>query len=105
MGTSVVAELLARDLESSLRPKINLIGAFLFNGSMFMERANLILGQKLLRSPLGSLASKLTFSLPFRWQLGSVFSRAHPLSEQEGEDQWALMSHQVRFAVDKVLHE
>jgi len=94
MGTSIASEIFARDTEETLRPGINLQGALLFNGNMLMERSNLILGQRLLRSPLGSLAAKLTFSAAFRWQLGTVFSRAHPMTREEGEDQWALMSHQ-----------
>ncbi|OXA39469.1 Mesoderm-specific transcript protein [Folsomia candida] len=86
--------LIARDLEHSLNPKIKLVGSFLFNGSMFMERANLILGQKVLRSFAGPWLARFTFSSLFRWQLGSVFSRSLPLSQEEGEDQWALMSLQ-----------
>jgi pimeloyl-ACP methyl ester carboxylesterase len=89
MGTSVATELLARDVEGGL--DIDLTGALLFDGSMIMERATLTLGQKLLRSRFGPLLARLSSGRFFRQQLGSVFSRNHPMSAEEGRDQWALM--------------
>jgi pimeloyl-ACP methyl ester carboxylesterase len=89
MGTSVATELLARDIEGGL--DMELEAAVLFDGSVIIERASLTLGQKLLRSRLGPLLARISSGTFFRWQLGSVFAKAHPMSAEEGADQWALM--------------
>ena len=89
MGTSVATELLARDIEGRL--DMELAGVVLFDGSVIIERASLTLGQKLLRSRGGPLLAHLSSGRFFRWQLGSVFSAAHPLSPEDGAAQWALM--------------
>jgi pimeloyl-ACP methyl ester carboxylesterase len=89
MGTSVATELLARDIEGKLG--MNLVGALLFDGSVIIERASLTIGQKLLRSRFGPLFARLSSGRFFRQQLGSVFSKNHPMSAEEGADQWALM--------------
>jgi pimeloyl-ACP methyl ester carboxylesterase len=89
MGTSVATELLARDIEGRLG--IELAAAVLFDGSVIIERASLTPGQKLLRSRLGPLLARLSSSAFFRQQLGSVFGKEHPMSAEEGTDQWALM--------------
>jgi pimeloyl-ACP methyl ester carboxylesterase len=91
MGTSVTTELLARDIEGRLG--FELAGALLFNGSMILERATLTPAQRLLRSPLGPLAAQLSNEAMFRRTFGGLFSDAHPLSEEEAEDQWALLCH------------
>jgi pimeloyl-ACP methyl ester carboxylesterase len=49
------------------------------------------LGQRLLRSPIGPLFSRLSSERFFRQQFGSIFSPAHPLTDEEAEDQWALI--------------
>jgi pimeloyl-ACP methyl ester carboxylesterase len=89
MGTSVATEILARELEGAL--EMELEAAVLFDGSVIIERASLTLGQKLLRSSFGPLLARLSSGTFFRWQLGSVFAAAHPMSAEEGADQWALM--------------
>jgi pimeloyl-ACP methyl ester carboxylesterase len=89
MGTSVATELLARDIDASL--EMDLDTAVLFDGSVIIERASLTLGQKLLRSRLGPALARVSSGNFFRWQLGSVFAKAHPMSAEEGADQWALM--------------
>jgi pimeloyl-ACP methyl ester carboxylesterase len=89
MGTSVATELLARDIDGRLG--IELQAAVLFDGSVIIERASLTPGQKLLRSRLGPLLARLSSSTFFRQQLGSVFGKEHPMSAEEGADQWALM--------------
>ena len=88
MGTSVATELLARDLEGRLG--FGLRSVLLSNGSMIVERASLTRGQRLLRSPLGPLASQLPLRPVFAREFGALFSPAHPLSPEELEDQWAL---------------
>jgi pimeloyl-ACP methyl ester carboxylesterase len=89
MGTSVATELMARDLEGALDMEIS--GALLLNGSMVQDAASPTLGQRLLRSTVGPLFSRLTSERFFRQQFGSIFSPEHPLSDQEAEDQWALI--------------
>jgi pimeloyl-ACP methyl ester carboxylesterase len=91
MGTSVANELMARELEGTLG--IELAGALLFNGSMVLERASPILGQRLLRSRIGPLFARLSTERVFRQQFGSVFSAAHPLGDAEAADQWSLLCH------------
>ncbi|HEX3294174.1 MAG TPA: alpha/beta hydrolase [Solirubrobacterales bacterium] len=89
MGTSVATELMARDLEGSL--EMDLTGILLLNGSMIQDAASPTIGQRLLRSAVGPLFSRLSSERFFRQQFGSIFSPDHPLSEEEAEDQWALI--------------
>jgi pimeloyl-ACP methyl ester carboxylesterase len=89
MGTSVANELMARDLEGKL--EMDVAGILLFNGSMVLERASPILGQRILRSRFGPLFSRLSSERVFRQQFGSVFSAAHPLGDEEAADQWSLV--------------
>jgi pimeloyl-ACP methyl ester carboxylesterase len=99
MGTSVATELLARDIEGRLR--IDLKAAILCNGSIILERASLTWGQKLLRSPLGGLAARMSSRRIFVREFARLFSPAHPLSPQEAEDQWALWR---RAGGDRIAH-
>jgi pimeloyl-ACP methyl ester carboxylesterase len=89
MGTSVATELMARDLEGSLEMEIR--GALLLNGSMVQGAASPTLAQRILRSPIGALFSRLSTERFFRQQFGSLFSPTHPLTDEEAEDQWALI--------------
>jgi pimeloyl-ACP methyl ester carboxylesterase len=91
MGTSVVTELLARDLEGRL--PFPLARVLLFNGSMVIEAASLTRGQKLLRSRLGPIAARLSNQRTFKAQLAQIFSAEHPLTPEEADDQWALLAH------------
>jgi pimeloyl-ACP methyl ester carboxylesterase len=89
MGTSVANELMARDLDGSL--EMDLVGGMLLNGSMVQDAASPTLGQRLLRSAVGPLFSRLSSERFFRQQFGSIFSRDHPLTDEEAEDQWELI--------------
>jgi pimeloyl-ACP methyl ester carboxylesterase len=91
MGTSVANELMARDLEGKLEMEV--AGILLFNGSMVLEAASPILGQRLLRGHFGALFARLSSERLFRQQFGSVFGDAHPLGDEEAEDQWSLICH------------
>jgi len=91
MGTSVATELMARDLRGELDMDVR--GALLFNGSMLLHLSKPTLGQKLLRSRLGPLFSRLTSERGFRAQFSRVFSAEHPLSAEEAADQWSLIAH------------
>jgi pimeloyl-ACP methyl ester carboxylesterase len=90
VGTSVATELMARDLAGRL--SMDVAGILLFNGSILQERATLTPAQRLLRSPLGPLAARLTSKRFFLNQFGSIFSDEHPLTAEEGEDQWELLT-------------
>ncbi|HWI95303.1 MAG TPA: alpha/beta hydrolase [Solirubrobacterales bacterium] len=91
MGTSVANELMARDLEGKLEMEVAAI--VLFNGSMVLEAASPTPAQKALRSRFGPLVARLSSERFFRHQFGSVFSEAHPLSDEEAADQWSLVCH------------
>jgi pimeloyl-ACP methyl ester carboxylesterase len=89
MGTSVATELMARDLEGSL--DMDVAGVLLLNGSMVQDAASPTLGQRLLRSAVGPLFSRLSSERFFRQQFASIFSPGHPLTDAEATDQWALI--------------
>ena len=91
MGTSVATELMARQVEGE--STLSISGALLFNGSIVLDRAQLTLSQRLLRSRLGAVAAQLANERVFRQQFGSLFSPSHPLSGAEAEDQWSLICH------------
>ncbi len=91
MGTSVATELMARDIEGRL--EMEMARVLLFNGSIVLERSSPTPAQRILRSPLAPLAARLSSERVFRHQFGSVFSAAHPLSDEEAEDQWSLICH------------
>ena len=91
MGSSVATELLARDIEGRL--SFELASTLLFNASLVRERASLLWGQKLLLSRLGPVAARLTSESGFPRQFAGIFSREHPLSDEEAADQWSLLAH------------
>ena len=111
MGTSVATELMARDLDGALDMEIS--GALLLNGSMVQDAASPTLGQRLLRSAVGPLFSRLSSERFFRQQFGQIFSPGHPLTDEEAEDQWALvcagggrtLSHKtIRYMEERFRH-
>lgn len=89
LGTSVATELLARDMAGELG--FELCGMTIFNGSILVEKANPTLAQKLLRGPFGPLAARFANETFFRRQFASIFSEAHPVSDSDAADNWALM--------------
>ena len=90
MGTSVATELMARDIDGSV--EIDVRGALLFNGSMIQGAASPTLAQRLLRGRFGPMMARLSSERVFRQQFGSIFSEAHPLSDDEAADQWSLIT-------------
>ena len=92
MGTSVATELMARDLAGEL--DLDLAGVFLFNGSIILERSTPTFAQRMLRSRLGPLATRLTSEAFFRRQFGGIFSPDHPLTPEEEADQWCLITRE-----------
>src|SRR3954453_23626130 len=91
MGSSVVTELLARDIDGKLSFKLR--SALLFNASLVRERASLLWGQKILLRRLGRVAARLTNEFTFRRQFAGIFSKSHPLSPDEAADQWSFLAH------------
>ena len=91
MGTSVATELLARDLDGRL--PFELQRAVITNGSVILERASLRPIQKILRGPLGSVVARFANRRMFTRGFARLFSDSHPLSAEEAEAQWALMSY------------
>jgi pimeloyl-ACP methyl ester carboxylesterase len=91
MGSSVATELLARDVEGRL--PFELDRTLLFNASLVLEKASLLLGQKILRSRLGPVFARLTNERSFKRSFGGIFSSTHPLTADEADDQWALLAH------------
>lgn len=91
MGTSVANELMARDMDGNSR--LDLRGGLLFNGSMVQSAASPTLAQKILRGRLGPVLARLTNERIFRQQFGSIFSADHPLTDEEADDQWSLLTH------------
>jgi pimeloyl-ACP methyl ester carboxylesterase len=91
MGTSVTTELLARDLQGRLPFELQRV--VLTNGSVILHRASLRPVQKVLRSRLGPIVARFSNRATFVREFGRLFSPNHPLSEDEAEAQWALMSN------------
>lgn len=90
MGTSVANELMARAIDGRLGFECD--AALLFNGSMVVERASMTWEQKVLRSRAGFVVAAAGNRWSLRRGLGAVFSPGHPLSREEADAQWALLS-------------
>ena len=107
MGTSVATELLARDIEGQL--PFDLRRAVIGNGSVILSRASLRPAQKLLRSPLGPILSRMSNGSSFVREFGKLFSADHPLTDEEGRAQWALWSnndgHRIAHLLIRYLNE
>jgi pimeloyl-ACP methyl ester carboxylesterase len=91
MGTSVTTELLARDIQGHL--PFDLQRVVLSNGSVILRRASLRPIQKVLRSPLGPIVARFSNHSRFSREFGRLFSPNHPLSTEEADAQWALMTN------------
>lgn len=90
MGTSVATELLARR-ERGLLP-FEIASLVLMNGSVHIEMAQLTLGQRVLKSPLGPLFARLNNRRTFKAQLRRVFAR--PPSDAELDAMWELAARE-----------
>lgn len=91
MGTSAATELLARDLDGRL--PFDLQRAVITNGSVILERASLRPVQKILRGPLGPVVARFANRRMFTRGFARLFTDNHPLSPEEADAQWALMSN------------
>lgn len=88
MGTSVATELCARR-ERGLLHDLELASLTLMNGSVHVELAKLTLGQKLLRSPLGSVFVRVSNRASFQRQMRALF--AQPVAAATLEEMWQLL--------------
>lgn len=88
MGTSVACELAARREWGSL--PLALESLVLMNGSVHIELAHLTPGQKLLRSPLGSLFAAASTRFTFGVQIKQICARKP--TEDELDAMWELVS-------------
>lgn len=107
MGTSVATELMARDIDGSLGFELSHV--VLSNGSVVIEKASLRPIQKVMRSRFGPLVSALSNRLIFTSQLAAVFSKRHPLGNEEANRQWQLLTvndgHRQVHRLSSYLHE
>lgn len=90
LGDTVAQELLARQSEQSFA--ITWRSCVFLNGGIFPETHRPLFIQKLLISPLGSLAVNLMSERTFRKNMTRVFSEAHPPSEDFIVETWKLIA-------------
>ena len=99
-GVSVMQELLARQIESSLS-NLQFVSACFLNGGLYPEMHRARFVQKLMLGPLGPLLSKLTNQGQFNRSFSAVFGPNTQPSKQELADFWALIKHEQG---DKLFH-
>jgi pimeloyl-ACP methyl ester carboxylesterase len=96
-GDSVAQELLARQQEPGLRPRL-LSVAFL-NGGLFPEAHRPVLVQKLLLSPLGPLVARLTTRATVVRSMRKIFGPMTQPDEALMDAFWRLMTRNSGLAV------
>lgn len=89
MGTTIACELLARGQRGLSR--VEVASVLLTNGSVYPELSRLTVSQKLLRSPLAPLFTRLSSERVFRWQLRKILGE--PVDEAELGAMWAQLHH------------
>lgn len=89
MGTSVACELAARKIRGLL--PFAMRSLVLMNGSVRLELAHLTPSQKLLRSPFGRIAARLSSAPAFKAQLRRILAK--PVAGDELDAMWALLRH------------
>lgn len=90
LGDTVAQELLARQFEKS--SKVNWLSCVFMNGGIFPETHRALFVQKILLSPLGPFVAKLMSENSIKKSLTSVFSKAHPPSNEFIHETWRLTS-------------
>jgi pimeloyl-ACP methyl ester carboxylesterase len=110
-GVSVAAELIARDLESTARPK--LLSVALLNGGLFPETHRRVFLQSLLLSPLGPLVSLLSSKETLSKNMRNLFGKYYPPDQETLDDMWAviktnhgerIMHKLIRYIPDRIEH-
>ncbi len=89
-GTSVLTEILARDNANQFPITIDKIA--LCNGSMHIEMAQLLLMQKLLRSPIGGFIAAVSSKSTVKQNLRKIFVDPTQLTEHEIDAIWQMMT-------------
>ena len=102
-GVSVAAELIARDSESTARPK--LLSVALLNGGLFPETHRRVLIQSLLLSPLGLLVALLTSKEGLSKNMRILFGVRYPPDQETLDGMWTLIktNHGERI-LHKLIH-
>ncbi|MFY0653706.1 MAG: alpha/beta hydrolase [Cyclobacteriaceae bacterium] len=90
LGDTVAQELLARQLEKS--SKINWLSCVFMNGGIFPETHHPLFIQRLLLSPLGSVAVKMMSEKSLKKSFTNIFSEAHPPTDEFVHEIWELTS-------------
>lgn len=90
LGDTVAQELLARQQEKSA--KIKWLSCVFLNGGIFPETHHPLFIQKLVLSPLGSLAVQLMSERSLKKSLDRIFSKAHPPSPEFIHETWNLIN-------------
>jgi pimeloyl-ACP methyl ester carboxylesterase len=91
MGDTVGGELLARDLEG--RTRLSFRRRVLANGSIYLDMAQLTVGQQLLSALPDEVMDHITED-GYRAGLAGTFAEGHPASEEELDAQWLLASRE-----------
>jgi len=89
-GVSVAQELLARDFERQVKP-YNIDSVTLLNGGLFPETHRMTGTQRLLRSPLGPLLTKMMSERQFAKSFSVVFGPGTKPNAAELHDFWSLI--------------
>jgi len=92
-GDTVAQELVARGLAATATPGPRLKSACLLNGGIFPEAHRPLLIQRLLSSPAGPLAARLSTRGTFAASMGRIFGRERPPTGAELDAFWALVNH------------
>ena len=91
-GVSVAQELLSRDFEREVTP-YKIRSVTLLNGGLFPETHRMTGTQRLLRSPIGGLLSRLMNEHQFGKSFSIVFGPHTKPSAAELHDFWSLIAH------------
>jgi pimeloyl-ACP methyl ester carboxylesterase len=102
-GDTVAQELLARDLEKPGRPK--LASMCFLNGGLFPETHRPLLMQKLLLSPLGAIAARLSSKRLFAKNMRAIFGANTPPSDAFIVQSWDLLcTNNGKHVLPKLIH-
>lgn len=91
-GDTVTQELLARKIEQGKRYAIDIGSVSLLNGGLFPEVHRPRFIQTLLKSPIGSLISRLQTKHKFAKTISAIFAKNSPPTDQEIDGFWELMT-------------
>lgn len=103
LGDTVAQELLARQVDGTSR--VQWQSCVFLNGGLFPETHRPRLIQKLLLSPFGFLAARLSSRRTFVANMRRICSKTHPPSEEFLEASWALLDEgEGRAMLPRLIH-